>query len=105
MIRWIKAHQEYMDFTSAARTCRTSHFYAPILASAEGLALGITISKKVGNAVLRNKLKRRIKAWCRMNDGKLPQACRMNLIARRGSAQLAWDELATEMTALMEQAR
>lgn len=105
MIRWIKAHQEYMDFTRAERTSRSEHFYVPILAQEEGLALGITISKKVGNAVLRNKLKRRIKAWCRMNDEQLPQACKMNLIARRGSAGLSWDELATELSTLMEQAR
>ena len=101
MIRWIKTHQEYSDFMQAVSACRTAHFYAPILASAQGLALGSTISKKVGNAVLRNRLKRRIKAWCITNTATLPQDRKLNIIARRGAAQLSWDELSTELLALL----
>jgi len=100
MIRWIKSHQEYMDFTQAERAIRSAHFYAPILASASGLAVGITISKKVGGAVLRNKLKRRIKAWCRTHGSDLPQDIKMNLIARRGAATLSWGELCDELAIL-----
>lgn len=102
MIRWIKSHQEYTDFMQADHACRTAHFYAPILSSPEGLAVGITISKKVGSAVLRNKLKRRIKAWCRTNSSCMPPEHKMNLIARRGAAQLSWAELSEELHALMD---
>ncbi len=102
MIRWIKAHQEYTDFTQATHSLRTAHFYAPILPSEEELALGITVSKKVANAVLRNKLKRRIKAWCRENCVRLCGHYKMNLIARRGAAQLSWQELSTQLAQLLE---
>ncbi|HRX75830.1 MAG: ribonuclease P protein component [Candidatus Cloacimonetes bacterium] len=101
MIRWIKSHQEYMDFMQAAKACRTEHFYAPTLPSPEGLALGITISKKVGKAVQRNRLKRRIKAWCIMHPEDLATQGKMNLIARKGAAELSWEQLSAELCQLM----
>lgn len=101
MIRWIKSHEEYIEFTKAERAVRTTYFYAPLLDSKEGFAMGITISKKISNSVLRNKLKRRVKAWIRENRSILPNGTKMNLIARRGVAQLSWDDLSEQLTQLM----
>jgi ribonuclease P protein component len=93
MIRWIKAHQEYMEFTRAEKALRAQYFYVPMLPDLQGPGLGITISKKVSNAVSRNRLKRRMRAWFREHQHALPTSVKMNIIARRGAAELSWQEL------------
>ena len=93
MIRWIKAHQEYMEFSRAEKAIRTQFFYVPMLPDDSGPALGITISKKVSNSVSRNRLKRRMRAWFREHQQALPRSKKMNIIARRGAAGLSWQEL------------
>lgn len=100
MIRWIKPHNEYLEFASAAFCLRSRHFYAPVLLSEGDFAVGITISKKVGNAVKRNRLKRRIKAWLNEHCRQHAPGQKLNLIARKGAAELTWHELGLELQTL-----
>ena len=102
MIQWIKSHSEYLEFLSAERSVRSAHLYAPLLSSAGGFRVGITIGKKVGKAYQRNRLKRRIKAWFRAYTGALPQNLRMNIIARKSAATLSYQHLADQLQSLME---
>jgi ribonuclease P protein component len=103
MIRWITLHREYSEFSHASRACRTENFYVPVLETNAELAVGITISGKVSKAVWRNRLKRRIRAWFREHYTELPQGYKMNIIARKGSAELTWQELGTQLHSIMEQ--
>ena len=64
--------------------------------------MGITIGKRVGTAVARNRLKRRIKAWFRAYPGSLPTGLRMNLIARKGAAELSWAQLSEELDGILK---
>lgn len=100
MIRWIKAHREYMEFTRATHALKSRNFYIPVLSDTDGPALGITISKKVANAVARNRLKRRIRAWAREHSYTLPTNCKMNIIARQGAAELSYSELSDQLSIL-----
>ncbi|MCK9178992.1 MAG: ribonuclease P protein component [Candidatus Cloacimonadaceae bacterium] len=97
MIRWITAHQEYMEFSRAKSSFRTRNFYIPYLPDPKGPAVGITISKKVAGAVKRNRLKRRVRAWIRANSSALPSGLKMNIIARQGAAELLWPELSAQL--------
>ncbi|MCK9556950.1 MAG: ribonuclease P protein component [Candidatus Cloacimonetes bacterium] len=82
-----------MEFTRAEKAIRSRYFLVPVLPDPDGPALGITISKKVSNAASRNRLKRRMRAWFREHQHSLPASCKMNFIARRGAADLSWQEL------------
>ena len=53
-----------------------------------GPALGITVSRKVGAAVERNRLKRCIREWFRQDRSVLPTGAALVVIARRGAADL-----------------
>jgi ribonuclease P protein component len=63
--------------------------------------LGITVSKKVGTAVERNRVKRRIREWFRRNRGALARNAAVVVIARRGAADLGAAETERELEGLL----
>ncbi|HHV36628.1 MAG TPA: ribonuclease P protein component [Candidatus Cloacimonetes bacterium] len=102
MIRWITSHREYVEFSKCRRSVKSKHFKALLLPDAQAPAVGITISKKVANAVGRNLLKRRMKAWLRASAAFLPNQLKMNIIARTGAADLNWQQLSDELEGLVK---
>ena len=102
MLRRIVIHAEFQSFIKAADSCRVPHFFVPVLPEDEGIfAYGVTITGKLGNAVKRNLLKRRIKAWFYTNRDLLPEGIKINLIARSGACELAWPDVSLELSQLV----
>ena len=63
--------------------------------------LGVTVSRRVGNAVVRNRVKRAIREWYRQGDNGFEATTAPHdliVIARRGAQGMKttaiWDELA-----------
>lgn len=54
----------------------------------ERTRLGLTVSRKVGNAVVRNRVKRRVREWFRHEADMLPSGLDIVVIARRDAATL-----------------
>jgi len=50
--------------------------------------LGLTVSRKVGNAVARNHVKRRVREWFRVEREALPKDVDLVVIAKPGAAEL-----------------
>lgn len=64
--------------------------------------LGLVVSKRVGNAVARNRVKRRVREWFRTHRDALSQAGEdFVVIARSGSADLSQKAIAAELSALV----
>ena len=103
MLQWITSHIEYAEFFKPDFMIRSSYFCVPGLYREGEIAVGITISHKVGKAVKRNLLKRRIKSWMFNNQDKIPVGYRFNLIAGIGAADLEWQELSRELTKIIAQ--
>ncbi len=97
MVRWITSHAEYTEFRNPDFYFRTANFYVPVLIRIGETALGITTSRRIGNAVRRNLLKRRIKAWIHQNEGQLPDGFKLVLVAKSGAGQLSWQELCNQL--------
>jgi ribonuclease P protein component len=100
MLRLITKHSEYGEFRAPDFYLRSGHFNAAVISSPGEFALGITISKRVGKAHLRNLLRRRIKAWLRENADSHPLGYKLNLIARSGAGELSWQELCNELDSM-----
>lgn len=57
------------------------------------LRLGVTVSKKVGHAVMRNRVKRLVREYFRLNRALFDDAYDMNVIAKTGVAKLSSQEI------------
>ena len=56
--------------------------------------LGVTVSKRVGNSVIRNRVKRRIREWFRHTREGLPDGSDIVVIARQTARDLSGPEVA-----------
>lgn len=81
----------------------SSHFVAQVALAREGTGrhLGLVVSKRVGGAVERNRVKRRIREWFRQERAVLTEGSDLVVIARRGAARLSGAEIAGELSRLV----
>lgn len=67
--------------------------------------IGITASRKVGRAVVRNRVKRGVREWFRRSRGQLPADVDVVVIARRAAADLSVSEVGERLSELAGRVR
>ena len=63
--------------------------------------LGITASRKVGNAVVRNRIKRSVREWFRASRHELGPDVDIVVIARRPGAELSGPAIGRELSRML----
>lgn len=94
---------DFLRLTSAQNKKSCKGFL--VVWEANGLSnvrLGITVSKKVGCAVVRNRIKRYVREFFRQNDFQLPQID-MIIIARREASEFDYSILSCELGRIFKQ--
>jgi len=66
------------------------------------LVIGIVGSKKVGNAVHRNKIKRRVKSYFREIGKRISIKKKIVIIAKPAAAEADWQEIKEELQNFLE---
>jgi len=69
-----------------------------------GLRLGFTATKRLGNAVQRNRAKRRLREAARLELAGMAAACDLVLIAREGTAARPFATLRADLRGALRQA-
>ncbi len=64
--------------------------------------LGMAVSRAVGGAVLRNRIRRQLREAFRLNQHGFPVACDIVLVPRRPWKAPAFDEIADEFVTLVK---
>jgi ribonuclease P protein component len=94
--------KEYLQLSGRGRKLHTKHFIITRGdAGAPLTRIGITVSRKTGNAVKRNRCKRLIREFYRRNKC-LFIGSDYNIIAKPGAAQLELLDLVQELTTAMQ---
>ncbi len=96
------------DFLAANRGLRIARPGFVLLVrpnGGEGMRYGITVTKKIGNAVVRNRMKRRFRALLRdaLPAGGLPDHDHI-LIGREGGVERDFGQLREELAVALERA-
>lgn len=63
--------------------------------------LGIAVSRRVGGAVARNRVKRRIREFFRRHKAELESTCDMVVVARRAAVEMSHTEYARQFLTLL----
>jgi ribonuclease P protein component len=85
--------KEFLKLSEAGKRIKNRHFTVLFSPGITGTGrLGLTVSKKSGNAVVRNSIKRYIREYYRMNRYKFRYIWDINVIARSGAGGLEADQ-------------
>jgi ribonuclease P protein component len=97
----LHCRREYDRAWKGGRRRHTPHFQVIVMHRPCGpTRLGLTVSRKIGGAVARNRVKRMVREFFRLHYGQLPQAADLVVIAKRGAADLTYGQLCAELTIL-----
>ena len=104
-MQFIKKHSDYLNIQSDCKKFYSKYFI--ILYKKKNLQntefrLGITVSKKVGNAVTRNKTKRRIKSFFRQTKDIMLNNIEFIMIAKKNSSESSWTDFLDDLNRIIK---
>lgn len=94
----LKKRPEFLSLSRAGRKLHTPHFVIISRANErEETRLGITVSAKIGNSVVRNRIKRLLREFFRRQRPKIAPNHDVLIIARKGAGDLSWRDVVDEI--------
>jgi ribonuclease P protein component len=86
----LRRRREFLAVQSAGKKVNTRHFVALVARAAAGVTggrVGLTVSKRVGVAAVRNRIKRLVREWLRTHEW-IPDGYDVVIIAKDSAASL-----------------
>lgn len=99
----LRKRSGFVAVQGRGKKLHTDHFLVFVLPRAEGLAparLGITVSKKVGESVERNRVKRLVREAFRRHKALFPAGHDVVFVAKRGAVEAGFDRVVQEIERL-----
>jgi ribonuclease P protein component len=90
----LRKRSEFVYVSTVGKKVQNRHFVAYFIPNHQQASrLGITVTKRVGTAVERNRIKRRAREAFRLNRKYVKDSLDMNVIAKTESADLAAEDI------------
>ncbi len=100
-IEIIKSSQEYTEIINTNKSKKSKYFSIYYRKNNKDNRYGITIPKKTGKAVIRNKIKRRIKNIIDNNKKIVYNGYDYVIIVKKGILELTYEEIEKELLKLI----
>ena len=95
----ILKRREFIALAESGQRTQNGHFIAVFSPNQLGRSrIGITVTKKVGPAVKRNKIKRQVREYFRLNRHHLAGYWDINIIAKRQAADFSSEKAFRSLT-------
>jgi len=99
----ILKRREFLELSKYGRRIQNEHFIAYFSpGQCNRSRLGVTVTKKVGKAVTRNKIKRFVREFFRLNRYKLLGKWDINIIAKKEAAEISPEKAHHSMQNLLD---
>ena len=97
----IRKRADFQRIFRSGAKLQTPHFRVSIRPNGLSHArLGVTVGRKIGSAVQRNRIKRRVREFFRLNKGSLPGSSDLVVTAREGAVSLNFWQVSEELKGL-----
>src|SRR5262245_9512855 len=93
----VRRRGEYLALQRDGRRCHTPHLVVLRRPTVGGRPrLGVTVSKRIGNAVVRNRVKRLVREVFRVCQASIRPPVDLVVIAKPGAERLTYAQVAAE---------
>ncbi len=94
--------KDFVNLIRSGKRYRTEHFSVTLGRNGLGRTrLGITASKRIGNAVERNRTKRLVREFFRLHKGLLPRGVDIVVTAKKGASDLNLSQASEELGVIL----
>ena len=101
-VQSIKKTASFKAVYKRGRQAVNAYFVMYALPSPEGNRLGVTVSKKVGKAVVRNRIRRLVKERFRLNAHILKPGFDIVVVARAGADAISYHKVDKALGSLLD---
>ncbi|MCK9230575.1 MAG: ribonuclease P protein component [Syntrophales bacterium] len=100
----IRTRSDFQAVYKKGKRIHSKSFIVLLSRNDKGTArFGITVGKKVGNAVRRNRIKRLVREFFRLNRDRFPESTDVVVIARKDLSLTGYREVASELGRIFKQ--